>query len=744
MHIDNISFQSNPGLCDDESSNDSDYEEQQNYQTVKELIKGTFPLFAIGMVKSVSEFSKVLIISKLNYQALASNILYKNTFDFFAVTNYGLLTPLSPLVAQYFGRQNYQEIGKIVKQGWLISFVLSISSTVMLLSSITPILTLFGQDKTIISMVQSYSRVVSFACPAILGIVVDVSFLNAISKTNVLIPLFMFSSSLGVCLSYFLLSGKFNIPKEITSFGYAVLIESWLSWVIIKCFFLKKEFRPYKLFNFYLIDYDHFKQIFKLALPATVISLIEQLRPFLIANMIGRIDPRQLALNQAIESYLQFFTPLTLGIAQASQILVSQFKGKGDYIRMRRFGNTGVLLNICVNIIPLLLFCVFPTQLASNFISQDNTKNLGIIVRLAFIGRAVSVNLHSIQDSFSQNLNGLLDIFFPSFIQLLCSFVIIIPLSYFMSVKLGWEIVGIYTADCVGTLVTIGPLLWRWHNLSSDCVQNMNYTIIANNVLSEIKSDSIGSQTEDEINNLIKRIEQICLNDCDIKYHLIPRDKNCLFRAIALQANNIEENKYQEIIQLVNVYILDHKKDFESYFKEKMLTNQIDQSLLDDIYTIYALSKYLQRPIVVIHDNIKMINHIIFNQSLEGIPIFLYYTFTIKQYDTILTDDLENLKLMYHEIISNQIKNKYISVDDNIELGLELISNGISKIKLTQNNQTDNNSLKTLLFSNTNRKHIMEKSILIDENYIDTETPTSSNNTVYSSYTQTKLSFYQH
>lgn len=452
-----------------EQSDAIDVPQQVDLEAVRRIIirrftKTSVPLMIVGAVIAGEVFIRITLLSKQGSLSLGADALLGTTSGFIYAVDNGLLGPINPMIAQCL---NKREIGNIVRQGWLLGAALSIP-TIAILSAAEPILNLFGQDSELTSLVGPYAGIVSLASPAMYWLIVDTSFLTASSRFKSIVAYYTVSAGLGTGLSYLL------IPKYgLMGSGYTTLIRSWVAFAGLKCYFATKEFRGYELFNFRELDIKHLKQMIRLGSPLTMFALGDQIRNFVVGMMMGWLGPTQLAIHQASNTFLQFIMPINVGISQATQICVSQFKGVGDFHHMRMSGNLGILCEAGINIVPAIFFCAFSRELTSFFLPEDEIADLHNLIIWVFISRSLSNILDSIQGPTVENLKGLLDTLFPSIIQLVTALAVMMPLSYLLGFVCNWELAGINTAACIGTAINLPPLLWRWYRMSHS-VENLS------------------------------------------------------------------------------------------------------------------------------------------------------------------------------------------------------------------------------------------------------------------------------
>lgn len=435
-------------------------------ELIKQLGIKTCPLVLAGILQTLDNFLRVRLVSTLGSKALAADALNISICGFVLATDSGFLNPISAMVSQAEGSGNRRVAGKIVQQGWIAALLLSIP-TIGTLSFAEPILVGFGQDKELSAMVGPYARIIGFASPAIYGVAVDVAFLKSISKINSLIPLYTAWLGIGIGVSYLCIPGALGPKFEgILGSGIATFTQAWICWLGVKLYYLTNDFHEYGLYNFRSLDFTYLRQIFKYGSPMTALSMGEQLRNFLTVLMAGSFGAIPLAINQISGSYIEFFRSPAQALRQATQVYVSQSRGREDYRQIRHFGNLGISAEAALYTLPIIAYAAAPIPLAEYFISAEELKDLDTYIRIVFITKAIGKFLESIQGSASESLKGLLDTFYPSIFQLCCSLAVILPLSYLMSITFDLDVVGLNAAAGIGTLIEIPVLLKRWYRLS--------------------------------------------------------------------------------------------------------------------------------------------------------------------------------------------------------------------------------------------------------------------------------------
>lgn len=463
-------------------------DELSRSMVAKKFSATALPLVILGGLTAVEEFGKTSIIAAGGSKNIAVESLMSLTLGVLLSSDIGYLSPIQPMITIVHGRSKAPEItniqkracelqvGHIVRQGWMLAGLLSLPTGIILYNS-EHLLNALGQNQELTSIVGPYAKIVAFATPAIYFSVVDGALLRATKKMKSILLFNLAGAAITLGISAVLVPGALGFEAQgINGVGYAILIKEWIIWTAAKVYFFTNEFKPNRIFNFRSTNLNVVKRILcericKLGTCFTFLTWSEQAKGFLIGLMMGRLGTEQLIINQAASVYLQFLVPPSLGIRQGAQIIVGHYKGLHEYPLMKRFGNLGILLEFSLNTLPLIPYVLFPIELTTYFVPQSEIEDLETLVRLTFLVTAIGRILNAIQAPASENLKGVLDIYFPTIVQFLSSVILTLPLCYLMGFELDWNLVGLGAAACIGTASSIPALMYRWLHIERYIVE---------------------------------------------------------------------------------------------------------------------------------------------------------------------------------------------------------------------------------------------------------------------------------
>ena len=124
---------------------------------VNPLLQLAIPLILTGLIESASPFFGTIFLAELGQAELAAGALVRGLFFTLMVILWGTLTAISVLVAQKHGEKNEKAVSQILRDGSILSFILT-PPAILLLWFVAPIFLLFGQSAAVVELAQSYLR----------------------------------------------------------------------------------------------------------------------------------------------------------------------------------------------------------------------------------------------------------------------------------------------------------------------------------------------------------------------------------------------------------------------------------------------------------------------------------------------------------------------------------------------------------------------------------------------------------
>jgi len=438
--------------------------------TFKELIKVAYPLMLTSSTFIIMSFIDRLFLSWHSQEEIAACTtagLVSFTIVAFFV---GVATYVETFVAQYYGAKRYNEIGKILWQGFYFAIVAGVLS-VLLIPLTREIFTLSDHSALIQIHEKNYFTILQLGL--LVSIVGDVAmgFFAGRGKSKIIFYVIGSSVILNGILDYLLIFGKFGFPElGIVGAGIATVMAISFRTIVFIIMLLRKKYREkYAILKDKSFDLTLFKRLIKFGAPFGLQFFLDHVAFTIFFLLIGRIGDVELAVsNIAITINMVAYIPIG-GLHWAVVILVGQYVGKSDFDTASRITKSAFILTFIYIGLVSLSFVAIPDIYLNLFEYQSN-QDFSVVLLL---GRKILILLaiYSIVDAafiiFIGALKGAGDTKFTMYVSVLCSWILFIPLVYIsvemlhLDVIWCWIIASIWVI-VMGIIVTLRYLSGKW------------------------------------------------------------------------------------------------------------------------------------------------------------------------------------------------------------------------------------------------------------------------------------------
>jgi len=417
----------------------------------KQILNFALPMLAGNVFQQLYNVVDSIIIGKvLGKEALAA--VGANFPLIFALISFvvGIAIGATVIIAQYFGAKEMDKVKRTIDTLYIFLFFAAIVITTVGILASKFIFTLISLPEDVIGPAVDYFRIYALGFIFFFGFQGTSAVLRGLGDS--LTPLY-----------FLIISTLTNIAFDIlfvVGFGWGVkgvalatvIAQAGAFFTIV--WYLNKfhnfmDFSPLKM----RFDREIFKKSLKIGLPTgvqqTVVS-IGFLALYRIVNMFG--TPTIAAYS--IVSRIDMFAAMpAMNFSSALSTFVGQNIGANKYERVKYGLNATLAMTSVISVIVSAVTIVFAGPLMYLFTND---------VEVAEIGRQYIYIVSGFYLVFSTMfiLNGVLrgagDTFFPMIITILALWVIRIPVSYLMSLKLGAEGIwwGIPIAWAFGVMAT--------------------------------------------------------------------------------------------------------------------------------------------------------------------------------------------------------------------------------------------------------------------------------------------------
>lgn len=431
------------------------------------LLKLAIPLVLTGIIQSSLGFTENIFLSRLGEHSLAAGALVSWLFATLIVILFGVFSAVNILVAHKFGEKDHHGISLVLRDG-LILALLTFIPTFFLLWYMAPLLSLFGQQKTLVILARAYLHGLAWGLLPKLILIVLFEFIIGLGHTRVVTLFSILSIPFYIFFSFSLIFGRFGLPQiGIAGAGWGITIGDWITAIaLIAYVFSSRHYQRYVsgIFNFkktsFLLEMLH------LGLPLGLMYSFEVGFFFVISVFMGLVGIQFLAANQITMQYLGPLMGIIFSIAQAITVRMGHELGAGEINAAERAGYAGTIIAFLFMLLIAACYWLIPKLLIAVDFDVSDPKNSSIvqIAQQFFFIAAFFQILEATRIALFGALRALKDTKFTLLISVISFWVLSLPLGYgfVFWFNLGGE--GFWISMVIGTTFSVILLLKRFQH----------------------------------------------------------------------------------------------------------------------------------------------------------------------------------------------------------------------------------------------------------------------------------------
>lgn len=279
--------------------------------------------------------------------ALAGLALATGFYSLITIVVVAFVGAISPLVSKAHGTENWLQAGHVVRQGLLLSLVVSALLALGLFFA-EPLILMTGQDPFAASIAADYLNVMIWTVPAQLGFLTLRNFTEGCEDSVPSVVIGGIVAAINVGLDYSLILGEWGFPKlGVEGAGWATASLTWLSFVMLGAYILlKRKYKKYELVALPRPNFGLFREILRLAIPLAGAVGMEM--GFFVACtfLMGRLGVTELAAHQVALNATSLFFMIPLGLSFAVSIRIASYMGRGDITGARRAWHASLFITL--------------------------------------------------------------------------------------------------------------------------------------------------------------------------------------------------------------------------------------------------------------------------------------------------------------------------------------------------------------------------------------------------------------
>lgn len=433
----------------------------------KKIIGFSLPMVGQRLVIATNGFVGMLMIARLGHAQMAAGALVTSVYTMLFVIATSIIYSIGVIGGQLYGAKKYLELGKILRQAWLLGVVIGVMLTLSLWY-ISPILLLFKQDKHLVLLTQNYFHVLAWGALPLMILFTSSQFMVSVSKPTVSLFLSVMSIVVTLIPAYGLVFGKLGLPAVgMTGVALAITMKNYIICGVALIYLIFSKYcKKFEIFKFVSDQgFYYFKRLLQVGVPISI-QFAAELSAFCMGTfMMGWLGQTVLAAWQVVLQLNVMAVMVPFGISQASGVLVGHAVGEQQLQQTRVLSYAAISIGLFCALIISAAYLIIPKVLIGFYINVHqlvNAKLVHIAVLLMAIG-AISQFFDAARNIATGALRGFHDTKVPMWVGILATWIISLPIGYFCAFILHWGPVGLSCGFMIGFFIGVVLIMKRLH-----------------------------------------------------------------------------------------------------------------------------------------------------------------------------------------------------------------------------------------------------------------------------------------
>jgi multidrug resistance protein, MATE family len=402
-----------------------------------------------------------IMVGRLSPAAIGAVGISSAIFYTPALFGIGLLLGLDTLVAQAYGRGDYDDCHRALAQG--VYLAIAYAPIAMLLVGFAPYLfPLLGITEAVRAPAREYIQLLKYSALPLLIYVAFRRYLQGVGKVRPVTFALISANLVNWFGNWVLIYGKFGLPamgvrgSALSTVGARTYMAGVLVWWAWK----HERDRGHPLFAHWPgVRLAQFRRLLHLGWPAAS-QLLFEVGAFSVATlMAGRLSPDILAAHQIVLNSASLTYMVPLGVSAAAAISVGHAVGAGDRALARRSGSMAISIGGVSMAVAAAAFLIIPRFLVHIYTHDSATVAVG--VKLLAVAAVFQV-FDGIQGVATGAMRGLGKTRGPMLVNLVAYGVIGLPIGYFLCFRTHWGIYGLWSGLTLALIFAAGVVLALW------------------------------------------------------------------------------------------------------------------------------------------------------------------------------------------------------------------------------------------------------------------------------------------
>ncbi len=402
------------------------------------------------------------MVGKLGYAQLAACGLVMSVVNIPFVLAIGLTFAVSQMVSLSSGQHDRMRVSHYLYNGSILCAIAGAIISSILFWGVD-VLDYLKQDAEVVVLAKPFMQLISLSIFPMILFMTFKQFTDGLEYTKTAMILSFAAIPINVFINYLLIFGNWGFPQlGLVGAGYGTLITRVLVAAALAIVILyHKQFKSYVAVRKrqWYFSWASQRALLRIGVPSSLQISMEAGAFAISGIIIGIIGAKEQAAHQIALSIASFTFMISMGLAHAGSIRVSNALGQQNFSKIRNIGISTLATAIIYGTLCCLFFFLFKNQLPYLF---NKEAAVAEIAAYLLLGAAVFQISDSVQAVAAGLLRGIKDVRVPTYFIAFAYWVIGIPLGYYLAFYDGWGPFGIWMGFILGLTISAVLLTTRF------------------------------------------------------------------------------------------------------------------------------------------------------------------------------------------------------------------------------------------------------------------------------------------
>ncbi len=432
-----------------------------------QTIKLALPIVIGELAQIALHLIDTAMVGAINYKQLAAAALVLNTMNIPFVIGIGMTISVSQMVSLAHGQRDSKLVSHYLFNGFLLCTITAFIIAGGLLLGVDA-LKYLKQDPEVVTLAIPFMKIMGYSIVPMLLFMTLKQFADGLEYTKTAMILSLASMPLNIFLNWLLIYGNWGFPRmELLGAGWVTFITRTITFMALAVVILKhKTFRRYIAVGYseWHFSSKTWKELLHIGIPSSMQIGMEAGAFAVSGIIIGTIGAVAQAAHQIALSCASFTFMVSMGLAQAGSIRVSNAFGRANWPKIHAIGKSTIYTALIYGVLCAIGFSLFRNQLPQIF-----TKNTEVIELASYLllFAAIFQISDSTQAISAGLLRGLKDVKAPTIFIAVAYWVLGIPIGYLLAFQYNFGAAGIWLGLIIGLTFASLFLMTRFLKSSS-------------------------------------------------------------------------------------------------------------------------------------------------------------------------------------------------------------------------------------------------------------------------------------